>query len=182
MRVERTLDGGIGLMTVVASSRDWSMNTSIQEDSTEFRQTKVIADWHPWKGRSFRFSFGLSHNQVSSRSWWSYRPDARQNALALNGKTFTVNHGDSLVIRHKMPTVTPYVGFGASSLNSRGFFAYAELGWHIGRALISEERTGNLVDGGTSGMTSADVLTHVKSSPYGKRFQTQFMYGLGYRF
>ncbi len=165
-----------------------SRTKTANESGTQYQaklklnRTAVVADWFPYESSTFRLTWGATFNNVA----FDLKAGGAGSKVDINGKTYNLANNDSLNVKIKMPSTTPYVGLGwGHKLGSKGWGFHADLGVSIGRFQLSETRSGELVNGGKLGVTQADVdkeMTEIRDNLGKINFLPQVTAGVSYRF
>jgi hypothetical protein len=181
-RINDSLGARVDFMGLPGDSK---MHT---ESGTEFKakvtwnRVSALADWHPFKSSAFRLSGGISSNNMGV----ALAAATVGGTVEINGKTHTIQAGDSFTLRIKMPSTTPYLGIGyGHHSGGKGLGFHADLGVLVGGLKLSESRTGALADGGSAGITQLDVYNELKdlNDDLAKmKVLPQLTLGLSYRF
>lgn len=165
-----------------------SRNQTANESGTQYQarvkasRQALLADWFPFESSTFRLSGGATFNQVA----FELTAGGDNTTVDINNTKYTLAANDTLNIRIKMPSTTPYLGLGwGHKQGGKGWGFHADLGVSVGQFKVTETRTGGLVNGGALGVTQAEVdkeLTAVRDGVGKVKFLPQATLGLSYRF
>lgn len=160
-----------------------SAKDTLTESGTTFsakvawNRVSALADWHPSKNSGFRVTAGISANDMGS----VLTAAGAGASVDINNTVYVLTNNDSLTIKAKMPSTTPYVGFGyGHHANQKGLGFYADLGLLLGGLKVTETRTGALTS-----VSQADMDAELKEirDALGKfKVFPQLTLGLTYRF
>jgi len=165
-----------------------SRNQTINESGTQFQarlkasRQALVADWFPFESSTFRLTGGATFNQVA----FELAAGGANTSVDINNTKYNLAANDTLNIRVKMPSTTPYLGLGwGHKQGGKGWGFHADLGVSVGQFKATETRTGRLVNGGELGVTQADVdkeLTAVRDGVAKVKALPQATVGVSYHF
>lgn len=165
-----------------------SRNQTTNESGTQYQarlkasRQALLADWFPFESGTFRLTGGATFNQVALE----LAAGGANTSVDINNTKYNLAASDSINIRIKMPSSTPYLGLGwGHKQGGKGWGFHADLGVSIGQFKVTETRTGGLVNGGVLGVTQADIdkeLTPVRDDVAKVKALPQATVGVSYRF
>lgn len=142
----------------------------------DLSRTALLADWFPFQG-SFRLTGGVTFNQMNV----DLKANSSGQKVDINGKPYTLVAGDSMTVQVKMPSTTPYIGFGFGHQSTqKGWGFHSDIGVIIGSFSVSEKRTGQL-----AAVPQSDVdkeLADVRDGVSKLKVLPQVTLGVSYRF
>ncbi|PUE11582.1 hypothetical protein B9Z51_04655 [Limnohabitans sp. T6-5] len=142
----------------------------------DLSRTALLADWFPFQG-SFRLTTGVTFNQLK----FNLMANTSGQTVDINGSPHTLVAGDSMNVQVKMPSTTPYIGFGFGHQSTqKGWGFHSDIGVIIGSFSVTETRTGQLAN-----VPQADVdkeLADVRKSVSKLNVLPQVTLGVSYRF
>jgi len=147
----------------------------------DLNRTALLLDWFPFNG-SFRLTVGATSNKVQ----FNMLANGAGQTVDINGKSYNLNANDSLNVKVKMPSSTPYIGFGfGHQPANKGWGFHSDFGFAVGQFTVTETRTGGLVNGGTYGVTQADMdkeMADIRDGVSKLKAWPQVTMGVSYRF
>jgi hypothetical protein len=181
-RINDNLGARAEFMALPSISKTHTESGNQFNAKVNWNRVSALADWHPSKNSGFRLSAGISSNSMGVEM----SAATIGGTVDINGKTHTIQAGDSFTLRVKMPSTTPYLGIGYGHHGGqKGLSFHADLGVLVGGLKLTESRTGALADGGGAGITQLDVYTELKdlNDELSKmKVLPQITLGLSYRF
>lgn len=165
-----------------------SRSKSTNESGTEYKanmkwnRTALLADWFPFESSTFRLTGGATFNNVA----FDLTAGGANTTVDIAGKPYTLAANDTLNIKIKMPSTTPYLGLGwGHKQSSKGWGFHADLGVSVGQFKVTETRTGGLAEGGALGVKQTDVdaeMASVRDGVAKIKVLPQATLGVSYRF
>jgi hypothetical protein len=150
--------------------------------NVKWSRTALVADWFPFETSTFRLTGGATFNNVAV----DLTAGGTGTKVDINGKTYSLAANDTLNVKVKMPSTTPYLGLGwGHKQSSKGWGFHADLGVSIGQFKVTETRTGRLANGGALGVTQAEVdaeMADIREGVAKVKFLPQATLGVSYRF
>jgi hypothetical protein len=164
-------------MTLGSRTRTSTKSGTDYQARLDWNRTALLLDWFPSESGSFRVTAGATFNQIQldmSAGGVGHRVD-------INGTSYTLGANDSMKIQLKMPSTTPYLGFGwGHQQSTKGWGFHADVGVSIGQFKVTETRTGALLN-----VPQTDVdkeLADVRDSVSRLKVLPQATIGVSYRF
>ena len=144
-------------------------------------RSALLADWFPFGG-SFRLTAGATFNKIEV----DLLANGAGQTVDINNKKYTLGANDTMRLNVKMPATTPYIGFGfGHQPANKGWGFHSDFGVSVGQFTVTETRSGELRNGGSLGVTQADVdkeLTDVRDGVAKLKAWPQITIGASYRF
>lgn len=169
-------------MTLGSKSENVNESGTQYQAKMKWNRTALLADWFPFASSTFRLTGGATFNQVG----FDLTAGGAGTSVDINNVDYTLGASDTLNIKVKMPSTTPYLGLGLGhKQGGKGWGFHADLGVSIGQFNVTETRTGGLANGGALGVTQADMdqeLVEVRDGVAKLKFMPQATLGLSYRF
>ena len=146
-----------------------------------FSRVAIVGDWFPSAKSGFRVTGGLTSNNmgVELKTFGSGTVD-------IDGTSYALSPADSFAVKVKLPSTAPYLGIGyGHQKGDKGLGFHADFGAILSGFKVSEVRTGALANGGSAGVTQAQVdkeLASIKDSVGKLKMFPQLTFGVSYRF